>query len=132
MLDRSLQNLVMDYVDLYIYHMWDYQTPFYDVLEGLANGEGGKSPIYRHFKLLCVAACKGECPCGKGRVFPKFVSVQGHYNLIFREEEREMTPFCYEDNIALTPYSAIESGRLSRKPGEVSKRLREDSYAKFK
>ena len=64
--------------------------------------------------------------------FPKFVSVQGHYNLIFREEEREMIPFCYEDNIALTPYSAPASGRLSRKPGEVSKRLREDSYAKLK
>ena len=65
--------------------------------------------------------------------FAKFVSVQGHYNLIFREEEREMVPFCEEENIALTPYSALASGRLSRKPGvDNTKRASEDAYAKFK
>ena len=63
----------------------------------------------------------------------KFVSVQGHYNLIFREEEREMVPYCEEENIALTPYSALASGRLSRKPGEGdTKRAAEDAYARFK
>lgn len=62
----------------------------------------------------------------------KFVSVQGHYNLIFREEEREMAGLCAQDNIAMTPYSALAGGRLSRLPGETSKRLEEDSYAKFK
>ena len=64
--------------------------------------------------------------------FAKFVSIQGHYNLIFREEEREMTGLCAEDNIAMTPYSALASGRLSRRPGETSARLEQDSYAKFK
>ena len=65
--------------------------------------------------------------------FAKFVSVQGHYNLIFREEEREMVPYCEEENIALTPYSALASGRLSRKPGEGdTRRAAEDTYAKFK
>ena len=65
--------------------------------------------------------------------FEKFVSIQGHYNLIFREEEREMVPYCSEENIALTPYSALAAGRLSRKPGEGgTKRAVEDSYAKFK
>ena len=64
--------------------------------------------------------------------FAKFVSVQGHYNLIFREEEREMAKLCAEDNIAMTPYSALAGGRLSKHPGETSKRLEEDSYAKFK
>ena len=59
----------------------------------------------------------------------KFVSVQGHYNLIFREEEREMAQLCREDNIAMTPYSALAGGRLSKHPGETSKRLTEDSYA---
>ena len=52
--------------------------------------------------------------------------------MIFREEEREMAQLCYEDNIAMTPYSAIASGRLAKKPGEDSKRMQEDSYAKFK
>ena len=60
------------------------------------------------------------------------MSVQGHYNLIFREEEREMAMLCAEDNIAMTPYSALASGRLARLPGETSKRAEEDSYAKFK
>ena len=62
----------------------------------------------------------------------EFVSVQGHYNLIFREEEREMAPFCKAENIAMTPYSALAAGRLSRHPDESSKRLEEDNYAKFK
>ncbi len=64
--------------------------------------------------------------------FAKFVSVQGHYNLIFREEEREMAKLCAEDNIAMTPYSSLAGGRLSKHPGETSKRLEEDSYARFK
>ena len=64
--------------------------------------------------------------------FAKFVSVQGHYNLIFREEEREMAPYCQEENIAMTPYSALAGGRLSKRPGETSKRLQEDSYARLK
>lgn len=64
--------------------------------------------------------------------FAKFVSVQGHYNLIFREEEREMAKLCREDNIAMTPYSALAGGRLSKHKGETSKRLQEDSYARLK
>ena len=64
--------------------------------------------------------------------FAKFVSVQGHYNLIFREEEREMAKLCAEDNIAMTPYSALAGRRLSKRPGETSKRLEEDSYARLK
>ena len=68
----------------------------------------------------------------RSKKYPEFISVQGHYNLIFREEEREMIPFCHEENIAVTPYSALAGGRLSKRPGESSKRLEEDSYAKFK
>ena len=62
----------------------------------------------------------------------EFISIQGHYNLIAREEEREMAPFCASENIAMTPYSALAGGRLSKRLGETSKRLEEDSYAKFK
>ena len=64
--------------------------------------------------------------------FPRFVSVQNHMNLLFREDEREIVPCCEEEGVALTPYSALASGRLSRMPGESTKRLEEDSYAKFK
>ncbi len=132
MLDKSLQNLGMDYVDLYIYHMWDYQTPIYDILEGLSKAvKSGKARYIGISNCYAWQLAKANALAEK-EGFPQFVSVQGHYNLIFREEEREMTPFCYGDNIALTPYSALASGRLSRQPGEDSKRLREDSYAKFK
>ena len=131
-IDASLQHLGMDHVDLYIYHMWDYNTPLHDVLEGLANVvAAGKA---RHIGIANVYAWQLVKANGiaEREGFPKFVSVQNHMNLIFREDEREMLPCCAEEGIALTPYSALASGRLSRLPGETSKRLEEDSYAKFK
>ena len=132
MINKSLQNLGMDYVDLYIYHMWDYQTPIYDILEGLSNVvKAGKVRYIGISNCYAWQLAKANALAEK-EGFPQFVSIQGHYNLIFREEEREMAPFCYEEDIALTPYSALASGRLSRKPGEDSKRLQQDSYAKFK
>ncbi len=131
-IDASLSHLGMDHVDLYIYHMWDYNTPLHDVLEGLANVvAAGKA---RHIGIANVYAWQLVKANGiaEREGFPKFVSVQNHMNLIFREDEREMLPCCAEEGIALTPYSALASGRLSRLPGETSKRLEEDSYAKFK
>lgn len=132
MLDKSLQNLGTDYVDLYIYHMWDHNAPIYDILEGLNNAvKAGKTRYIGISNCYAWQLAKANAIAEKNG-FAKFVSVQGHYNLVFREEEREMLPFCSEENIALTPYSALAGGRLSRKPNEITKRLREDSYAKFK
>jgi len=132
MINKSLENLGMEHVDLYIYHMWDYQTPIYDILEGLnAVVKAGKARYIGISNCYAWQLAKANALAEK-EGFAKFVSVQGHYNLIFREEEREMAPFCYEDNIAMTPYSALASGRLAKKPGEDSKRMQEDSYAKFK
>ena len=132
MLDRSLQNLGMDYVDLYIYHMWDYQTPLYDIMEGLNNAvKAGKARYIGISNCFAWQLCKANA-LAEREGFAKFISVQGHYNLIFREEEREMAPYCRDENIAMTPYSALAGGRLSKRPGETSKRLREDSYAQLK
>ncbi len=64
--------------------------------------------------------------------WPQFVSVQSHYNLLFREEEREMKMYCDERGIAMMSYSALAAGRLSRMPGTRTKRLDEDAYARFK
>ena len=125
MINKSLENLGMEYVDLYIYHMWDYQTPLYDILEGLnAVVKAGKARYIGISNCYAWQLAKANALAEK-EGFAKFVSVQGHYNLIFREEEREMAPFCYEDNIAMTPYSALASGRLAKKPGEDSKRMQE-------
>ncbi|MBR2844809.1 MAG: aldo/keto reductase [Solobacterium sp.] len=133
MINTSLQNLGMDYVDLYIYHMWDWQTPIHDILEGLNNiVKAGKARYIGISNCFAWQLAKANAIAEK-EGFPKFVSVQGHYNLIFREEEREMVPYCNEENIALTPYSALAAGRLSRLPGEGgTKRAEEDAYAKFK
>ena len=132
MINKSLENLGMDYVDLYIYHMWDWNTPIYDILEGLNNAvKAGKVRYIGISNCYAWQLAKANALAEK-EGFAKFVSVQGHYNLIFREEEREMAMLCAQDNIAMTPYSALASGRLARLPGETSKRAREDSYAKFK
>ncbi len=132
LMDTSLRTLGMDYVDLYIYHMWDYETPLYDIMEGLNRiVKAGKARYIGISNCFAYQLAKANALAEK-EGFAKFVSVQGHYNLIFREEEREMAKLCAEDNIAMTPYSALAGGRLSRHPGETSRRLQEDSYAKFK
>lgn len=132
MLNKSLKNLGMDYVDLYIYHMWDYQTPLFDILDGLNNVvQAGKARYVGISNCFAWQLAKANALAEK-EGFTKFVSVQGHYNLIFREEEREMAKLCQEDNISMTPYSALAGGRLSKQPGETSKRLQEDSYARLK
>ena len=132
MLNTSLKNLGLDYVDLYIYHMWDWLTPIEDILDGL-NKQVQKGKVRYIGISNCYAWQLAKANMTAEREnFAKFVSIQGHYNLIFREEEREMVPYCWEENIALTPYSALASGRLSRKPDETSKRFEEDKYAKFK
>lgn len=130
--DKSLENLGLDYIDLYIYHMWDYNTPLYDILEGLNEViEEGKVKYIGISNCFAWQLAKANA-LAENEGFSKFVSIQGHYNLIFREEEREMIPLCQTDNIATTPYSSLASGRLSRLPGEESKRLNEDFYAKLK
>ncbi len=131
-LNQSLQNLKTDYVDLYIYHMWDYSTPLYDIMEGLNNVvKAGKVKYIGISNCYAYQLAKANDLAEK-EGFAKFISIQGHYNLIFREEEREMAKLCKEDNIAMTPYSPLAGGRLSKLPGESSKRLIEDSYAHFK
>ena len=132
MLNTSLSNLGMDYIDIYILHMWDYGSNLYDVMEGLNNAvQSGK---VRHIGVSnCFAWQVAEANAlAKREGFAPFVSVQGHHNLIYREEEREMTPYCDLKNIALTPYSALASGRLSKMSHETSLRMKEDTYATFK
>ena len=132
MLNKSLENLGMDYVDLYIYHMWDWQTPVEDILDGLNRQvKAGKARYIGISNCFAWQLAKANA-IAEREGWARFVSVQGHYNLIFREEEREMVPYCDEENIALTPYSALASGRLARRPGETSERMEKDAYARFK
>ncbi len=131
-LNQSLKNLELDYVDLYIYHMWDYHTPMDEIMIGLDNVvKAGKTRYIGISNCFAWQLAKANY-FARENGLTEFISIQGHYNLIHREEEREMIPFCKEENIAITPYSALASGRLSRNNNEITKRLKEDSYAKFK
>ena len=131
-LNQSLKNLGLDYVDLYIYHMWDYHTPMEEIMEGLHEVvKAGKARYVGISNCFAWQLAKANFYARENGL-TEFVSIQGHYNLIAREEEREMVPFCYDQNIAMTPYSALASGRLSKKTGETSARLEKDAYAKFK
>lgn len=131
-IDQSLKRLGTDYVDLYIIHRWDYHTPINETMETLHDiVKAGKvryigaSAMYawQFQKTLHVAEKNG---------WTRFVSMQNHLNLIYREEEREMMPLCVEEKIAVTPYSPLASGRLARDWSETTKRLETDPIAKRK
>lgn len=131
-LNTSLNNLGMDYVDLYIYHMWDYHTPMTDIMQALDKMVKDGKTRYIGISNAYAYQIATANAYAEAHNLTKFVSIQGHYNLIFREEEREMNRFAAENNIALTPYSALAAGRLSKQPGEVSQRLELDQVAKSK
>ncbi|MER2292552.1 MAG: aldo/keto reductase [Aerococcus urinaeequi] len=132
-LNASLNNLGMDYVDLYIYHMWDYHTLMEDIMEALDSLVKAGKTRYIGISNAYAYQIATANAYARAHNLTEFVSIQGHYNLIFREEEREMNRFANENNIALTPYSALASGRLSRLAGDnSSQRMNLDNFAKSK
>ena len=131
-LDNSLKRLGVDTIDLYYMHSWDYATPIEESLEALneavvagkvrAIGVSNCHP-YQLARANDIAAAHG---------WARFEAIQSHMNLIFREDERELLQLCAEDEISTVPYSSLAAGRLSRRPGETSKRLEQDTFAKGK
>ncbi len=131
-LDESLARLGTDHIDLYIMHAWDYQTPVLETLEALTKAQ--RSGKIRYFGISnCYAwqLAKANMLAEKEGL-SKFVSIQSHYNLLAREDEREIIPYCKEDNIAVTPYSSLAGGRLSRMPGVVTRRTQLDTINQAK
>ena len=113
-LEGSLKRLGTDYVDLLIIHRFDYNTPVEETMEALHKVvQSGKVRAigasamygYQFAKLQHTAEKNG---------WTKFVSMQNHYNLLYREDERELIPICKEQGVVLTPYSPLAAGRLSR------------------
>ncbi len=130
-LDESLRRLQTDYVDLYQIHRWDYETPIEETLEALSDvvrsGKVryiGASSMYawQFSKALYLAQLHG---------WPRFVSMQNHYNLLYREEEREMIPLCKSEGIGIIPWSPLARGRLARPwQTESTKRYETDEFGK--
>jgi aryl-alcohol dehydrogenase-like predicted oxidoreductase len=131
-IDKSLKRLGTDYVDLYQIHRWDYTTPIEETMEALHDvvkaGKAryiGASAMYawQFLKAIHVAEKHG---------WTRFVSMQNHLNLIYREEEREMMPLCKEEKIGVIPYSPLASGRLLRDCSETTLRSETDYMQKKK
>jgi 1-deoxyxylulose-5-phosphate synthase len=132
-IDQSLKRLGTEYVDLYQIHRWDYQTPIEETMEALHDVvKAGKARYigasamfaWQFQKALHVAEMYG---------WTRFVSMQDHLNLIYREEEREMLPLCREEKIGVIPYSPLASGRLTRGwSSESTLRSETDQIAKAK
>jgi aryl-alcohol dehydrogenase (NADP+) len=129
-IDNSLRRLKTDYVDLYQIHRFDYQTPIEETLEALdevvkmgkARYIGASSMwAWQFMKMLKTQEANG---------WSRFVSMQDHLNLMYREEEREMLPLCVEEGIGVIPWSPLARGRLARPWGEVTKRAETDPFGK--
>ena len=129
-LDASLRRLGTDYVDLYQIHRWDRNTPIEETVEvlhdvvkaGKVRYVGASSMFAWQFsKALYTAELHG---------WTRFVSMQNHYNLLHREEEREMLPLCADQRIAVLPWSPLARGRLTRDWDDQTERSRTDEFGK--
>ena len=130
--EQCLKRLDTDYIDLLYIHRWDYKTPIEETMcvlndlvrSGKVHYLGASSMYAWQFqKAQYVAQSHG---------WTKFSVMQGHYNLLYREEEREMNPLCQDMGVALVPYSPLAAGRLTRDWNSDSKRAQEDEVAKRK
>ncbi|WP_223590754.1 aldo/keto reductase [Neobacillus bataviensis] len=130
-IDNSLKRLGTDYVDLYQIHRWDYHTPIEETMEALHDvvkaGKAryiGASSMYawQFLKALHIAERNG---------WTRFVSMQNHLNLLYREEEREMLPLCKEEKIGVIPWSPMARGKLTRDWEEGTARSETDEFGKM-
>ena len=130
-IDNSLKRLGTDYVDLYIIHRFDYETPLEETLEALdevvRSGKArylGASSMYawQFMKALGLQRANG---------WAQFISMQNYYNLLYREEEREMLPLCLSEGIGVTPWSPLARGRLARpwQDEPETERAKTDAFA---
>jgi 1-deoxyxylulose-5-phosphate synthase len=129
-LDASLRRLQTDYIDLYQIHRWDYDTPVEETLEALHDAvKSGKvryigassMHAWQFAKALYLADAHG---------WTRFVSMQNHYNLLYREEEREMLPLCADQGIGVIPWSPLARGRLTRPWDASTARTETDEFGK--
>jgi aryl-alcohol dehydrogenase-like predicted oxidoreductase len=121
-IDASLQRLGTDYVDLYQIHRWDYQTPIEETMEALHEVvRAGKARYIGASSMFAWQFAKAQ-NLAERHGWTRFASMQNHYNLIYREEEREMIPLCADQGVAVLPYSPLARGVLAGNRGRQGER----------
>ncbi len=132
--DASLQRLDTDYIDLYQIHRWDYTTPIEETMEALHDiVKSGKVRYIGASSMWAWQFAKAQ-QVAKERGWTPFVSMQNHYNLVYREEEREMNPLCHDQKVALIPWSPLARGFLAgnRKLDDKDKNANNSATARAK
>lgn len=125
-IDSSLKRLGTDYVDLYIIHRWDYNTPIEETMTALHDVVKSGKVRYIGASAMYAWQFQKALYTAEKHGLTKFVSMQNHWNMLYREEEREMVPLCNDAKIATTPYSPLASGKLARAWSESTVRSQTD------
>jgi len=132
-IDASLKRLGTDYVDLYQIHRWDHETPIEETMEALHDiVRAGKARYIGASAMFAWQFAKAQYTADL-HGWTRFISMQNHYNLIYREDERELLPLCQDQGIGVIPFSPLARGVLARKPTkeqEETLRYQTDSLAK--
>ena len=127
-IDASLTRLGTDYVDLYQIHRWDDATPIEETMEALHEVvKAGKARYIGASSMYAWQFAKAQYTADLGG-WTRFVSMQNHYNLLYREEEREMLPFCADQGVGVLPWSPLARGRLTRDWDTATSRAQTDEF----
>lgn len=129
-IDDSLRRLGMEYVDLLQIHRWDYNTPIEETLAALDEVVKAGKARYIGASSMHASQFAQALTLQDQNGWARFVTMQNHYNLIYREEEREMLPLCYREGVAVIPWSPLARGRLTRPWGETTARSVSDEFGK--
>ena len=130
-LDQSLKRLQTDYVDLYQIHRWDYETPIEETMEALHDVIKAGKVRYLGASSMYAWQFSNMLHVAEQHGWTRFVSMQDHYNLLYREEEREMLGLCEAESIGVIPWSPLARGRLTRPwQSETTKRFESDQFGK--
>lgn len=127
-IDATLKRLGTDYVDVYMIHRWDYDTPLEETLEALHDVVKAGKALYLGASSMHAWQLSKAIQIQRARGWAQFVCMQNHINLLYREEEREMLPLCAEEGVGVIPWSPLARGLLTRPWGEGSAREQTDGY----
>jgi aryl-alcohol dehydrogenase (NADP+) len=130
-IDHSLRRLGMDYVDLYQIHRWDSETPIEETLEALHDVVKAGKARYIGASSMWAWQFMQALALQKANGWARFVSMQNHLNLLYREEEREMAPLCRDQGVGIIPWSPLARGRLARAPDEKTERSESDKFGRY-